>query len=945
MKRPRHTLLCALLAGALLGPMAAAQDAVDPEGMWAQATLYRDEWGVPHVYAETPRALGFAFGYAQAEDHLAPMLIAYRIAKGRAAEVLGEACAASDELAIRLAHARLAEEALNTIDPLTAELCVGFARGVNAWMVEHQDRVPAWAEGVQPPDILALWHAYLTSMAPFDLNEGYRPPRPSVTGNAWALAPDRTASGESVLVINPHQYYGGPFRWYEAHLVWDGLNAAGATLFGLPVIVQGHNGLLGWALTPNESDSADVFIERDEPPRRNPKDPRGSTKPPRNNMLLLYMSQARPYYVNTPGGMEERHVPSLLTESGPIVEDDAGGLHAWHIGGYNQFGGLRQLLEMARCRSLGEFRDTLLIHQLPCFHVVYADAESNIFYLYNTRTGNRDIISRKAEEEAIRWDQPQDAGLAAAAWFEIIPPDALPSILNPPSGYLQACGNPPWFATEAAAFTPGDLPPWLVYDRDTYRAKRLRQWLTAGTRHFEDHEAMLFDTALPAAAELVPAMLQMMDAQGDFVRGMHPDVPVGLDLLRAWDYSAATDTKAFVFYRVWWAALTAQMAEHAKPDLDPYAFVLAKSPQAHMAVADAAAEAARTLRNELDAVEMPWGEAHRIIRGTRDEPCPGAMVGEPIFVSGDAAFNGQRWESDYGYGYAMVVDFTTPPRATSIVPFGTSEVPESPHFSDQLDLFLEGKLKKAHFLDEDVWRAARSARGARVTLYPRGVQGAVTIVADAPVEASLDVVFEAPGPLPEGLAPFTLYVQPKRNPTTVPMRCHIDFRVPPVLCGDADLAALALYAHEPGLGWYLLREQHTDPATRFLSATADTPAAYAILGPKAVLIPLQQPPIDRPAEPTPSDTPETLPVAPFTTAVTPATGAPNTTPQDQQVYLVLKQEGGAHSPRRFTNIKPKNGARPGEVYRPVEKKEDNNTAPAPAVPPKKETRHFTNIKR
>ncbi|HEO71051.1 MAG TPA: hypothetical protein ENN80_07290, partial [Candidatus Hydrogenedentes bacterium] len=95
-----HILLLATALGARAQPVSDA-----PESLWARATLYRDEWGTPHVYADDPRALAFAFGYAQAEDHIEPMLMAYRIAKGRAAEVLGESHAASDEYAVMMGHA------------------------------------------------------------------------------------------------------------------------------------------------------------------------------------------------------------------------------------------------------------------------------------------------------------------------------------------------------------------------------------------------------------------------------------------------------------------------------------------------------------------------------------------------------------------------------------------------------------------------------------------------------------------------------------------------------------------------------------------------------------------------------------------------------------------------------------------------------------------------
>jgi acyl-homoserine lactone acylase PvdQ len=52
-----------------------------------EATLYRDEFGIPHVYARTLEAATFAVGYAQAEDRLEELLKNYRRANGTMAEV------------------------------------------------------------------------------------------------------------------------------------------------------------------------------------------------------------------------------------------------------------------------------------------------------------------------------------------------------------------------------------------------------------------------------------------------------------------------------------------------------------------------------------------------------------------------------------------------------------------------------------------------------------------------------------------------------------------------------------------------------------------------------------------------------------------------------------------------------------------------------------------
>ncbi|HAA73616.1 TPA: hypothetical protein DCE37_00660, partial [Candidatus Latescibacteria bacterium] len=60
------------------------------------ARIFRDLYGIPHIYGETDRDCAFGFGYAQAEDHLVDMLISYRMARGCAAELLGQDWIESD---------------------------------------------------------------------------------------------------------------------------------------------------------------------------------------------------------------------------------------------------------------------------------------------------------------------------------------------------------------------------------------------------------------------------------------------------------------------------------------------------------------------------------------------------------------------------------------------------------------------------------------------------------------------------------------------------------------------------------------------------------------------------------------------------------------------------------------------------------------------------------
>lgn len=818
--------------------MIPAQD-INP---WQQATLYRDDFGVPHIYAENFEALGFAFGYAQAEDHLSDMLLAYRVANGRAAEVLGEAYAASDAFSIKIGHADLANNAWNTnIDALTAALCSGFARGVNLWIVEHPDRTPTWAEGVKPQDILALWHAYLMSFAPMDVPEVWRRAPAAHSGNAWAVAPFRNESGNTMLVINPHQYYDGVFKWYEAHLIMPGYNMYGATLYGLPVILQGHNGLLGWALTPNQPDSADVYKEPITEAANNPNELGNQLAaiPQRTGVLLEYVSRARPFYVRTAGGLEERQVSQWIVDHGPVLDAGSDFFYTWRVGGYQNFGGLAQLFQMGAATTLEAFQNAMYAQQLPCFHVVYADQAGNLFYLYNAISGIRDTHSLAANIanglEPFNWKMPTNPFNDHIFWGDVFLPGELPYLTNPESGYIQACGNPPWTATDNPPFTADMWPYWLSEDANTYRALRVRELLRSGMRNFQDMQNMLYDDVLPAAKDMVALLLLAADNNADFVRSAHPDLGAALEALRNWDMRANTDATAMTFYHLWWAMLQAKNPFGVDSNIPLYQALLQNAPDTQQLILNAAADAVRLLRNQYDSVEIPWGEVHRLVRGTEEVPFAGSGSGEPIFVSSDYAYKDDRWQVTYGYGFAMAVEFGELPRAVSIVPFGASESPTSKHYADQLELFSKKQFKPTHFLMEDVARHARQVYGSSITLYPKGVDGALYILANSAVQANVTTLTESPVPLPEGAAAFTLFAQPQLEPKNIGTMIQYDVRISSTLCAPENLYQLGLYAYNEGRGWTPFEEQYADPALQVISGRTPYPAMFAVLGPEALL--------------------------------------------------------------------------------------------------------------
>ena len=81
------------------------------------------------------------------------------------------------------------------------------------------------------------------------------------TGGAWVLDGSVSESGAPILVADWHLEPAVPALFYELHLKAGGLDVAGATLPGSPILWAGRNRSFAWASVPASAPVADLFIE------------------------------------------------------------------------------------------------------------------------------------------------------------------------------------------------------------------------------------------------------------------------------------------------------------------------------------------------------------------------------------------------------------------------------------------------------------------------------------------------------------------------------------------------------------------------------------------------------------------------------------------------------------------------------------------------------------
>ena len=110
-----------------------------------RVTVYRDTWGVPHIYGDTEEAGYYGLGYAQAEDGLQRVLGATFWAQGRSAELLGDAALPNDIEFRRWRHYEEAKQGFARLSPQLQRNYRAFVAGIKRYMADHADQVPNWA--------------------------------------------------------------------------------------------------------------------------------------------------------------------------------------------------------------------------------------------------------------------------------------------------------------------------------------------------------------------------------------------------------------------------------------------------------------------------------------------------------------------------------------------------------------------------------------------------------------------------------------------------------------------------------------------------------------------------------------------------------------------------------------------------------------------------------
>ncbi len=698
--------ICLVLAATCLMAVPTRSAELNAEQLAEQVTIYRDGYGVPHIDAQNDAAAAFGFAYAQAEDFFWQIEDSYLQAVGRYAEVNGPRSLHVDLLNRAFRIAERSPGDFEQLDPQTRAVCNAFAAGLNHYLATNPETKPRLITQFEGWHMLAFQrHLFMdflmtTKYIPHKyMEDDPRKISSPVGSNAWAISGERTASGNAMLMCNPHQPSFGYGQFYEAHIrSGDEYDFSGATFFGYPLLTIGHNQHLGWSHTVNRPDNIDFWLVKFDDPD-NPDQYRLGDE------TLTAERWTSTVKVLKGSRFEEQEHTFRSTVQGPIIAQlNETDFLAMNIGNLMESNLVGQHIKMVRAKNLDEFRDAMSSLDLLFFNTIYADREGHVFFAYNGA-----IPKRKPGVDS---SQTLDGSNPDHLWQGLHSFDELPQIVDPPTGWLQSCNSSPFTSTDVGNPLIDDFPPYMADDRniDKLRSKVSRMILReVQDLTLDQLQELVFDTRMYWPLSQLPHLQREYEELVERDPKLAERAAPYFEHLLDWDCRNSHDCTQSTLCEAWFSELYGSVYPPEMPLQQKY---IDNPDQKFRALVDAASK----LRGTFGDWKVPWGDAHRMQRHPDvadfflipfddkkpSVPCaavPGTMgaVFTNFYTPSINIPFVKQVKKNYGVvgtSYLATFEFTPDGvRGATLTQFGASSDPDSPHFMDQTELMSQQKLK------------------------------------------------------------------------------------------------------------------------------------------------------------------------------------------------------------------------------------------------------------
>jgi len=478
----------------------------------------------------------------------------------------------------------------------------------------------------------------------------------------------------------------GVNSWYEAHLCSEeGMNILGGCFAGSPVINVGTNEYLGWAHTLNYADFSDIFQLEMHPTEK--------LKYRFDNQWLDLEDYSTKARIKILGFLKVGKKQRFYKSKYGVTFQTENGFYALRFPANKDIRSPEQWYHMSKATDWPSFKKAIDMQALPSMNLVYADRDDHIFYVSNGRYPKRN--------PNYKWRGVIPGNTSATLWADddYYPIDSLPHVLDPPSGYVYNCNHTPFFSSADAdnpevkntPSTTGHEAPEVLTNRADRFAQLIKEYDQVS---YEDFKRIKYDRSynkpLHAAPKLEPIF--HLDAN------KYPMHKKSIELLHNWDREAIIESEAAALFILAFRQIVKQIKTTAD-------FRTGNHMNEAMLIG-AIAHAENHCQKHFGKKHIPLGQLQRHSRGSVNLPISGGPDVMAALTASQQKDGTLRAKS--GDSYIELVRYSDAGvEIESIHAFGASAKPNSPHYTDQMDMYLKRELKTMTLDKETVYKNAK----------------------------------------------------------------------------------------------------------------------------------------------------------------------------------------------------------------------------------------------
>jgi penicillin amidase len=547
-----------------------------------KTTVYFDDFGVPHIYANTSKDAMVTLGYVHAQDRLWQMELLRRIVPGKLSEIFGSVALKNDKFFAGLGIEEASHKAIVNLNKNSPgyQLTMAYLDGINQYIEEGVTPIEFQLLGIKKqkftiedvynifgymsfsfamaqktdPLLTDIRNKYgMDYLKDFGIDGSFNttqikiskqktqeydaiaksiallldqsPVAPFVGSNSWVIAPPKTKNKKVIFANDPHIGFSQPGTWYEAHIVTPDFELYGCYLAGTPFPLLGHNRKYAYGLTMFENDDVDFYQEENNPNDNNQYKSKEGFRKYAIRKKTIKVKDSANVVLNI-----------KVSHHGPIMNDLLSGLKSekpvamsW-IYTQQPIRIIEAVYAISHAKNIDDFQKGVSLIAAPGLNVMYGDVKGNVgwwatgkLYRHNKGVNTNFILDGASGKEDIT---------------EYIDFSKNPSAVNPDWSYVYSANNQP----EAI---DGFLYPGYYLPED--RAKRITQLLDSKSNWDKNSIGeMITDNTSVVAPEVVKNLISNLN-----YKSLSKTEKEVIGILKSWEGSNNLNDVAPTIYNKW----------------------------------------------------------------------------------------------------------------------------------------------------------------------------------------------------------------------------------------------------------------------------------------------------------------------------------------------------------------------------------------------------------